>query len=83
MGKPWLIEDIYRYFSGEEPLVHSGIDYRDILLEHLDHIVSYQNERRALLDLRRIGCWFLRGAKNMRTAAFATKVSHDGYTLAN
>lgn len=66
MGKPWLIEEIYRYFSGEEPLVLSGIDYRDILLEHLDHIVSYQNERRALLDLRRIGCWFLRGAKNMR-----------------
>ncbi len=66
MGKPWLIEDIYRYFSDEEPLVHSGVDYRDILLEHLDHIVSYQNERRAMLDLRRIGCWFLRGAKNMR-----------------
>ncbi len=66
MGKPWLIEEIYRYFSGEEPLILSGVDYRDILLEHLDHIISYQNERRALLDLRRIGCWFLRGAKNMR-----------------
>lgn len=66
MGKPWLIEDIYRYFSGEEPTIRSGLDYRDILLEHLDHIISYQNERRALLDLRRIGCWFLRGGKNMR-----------------
>jgi tRNA-dihydrouridine synthase B len=66
MGKPWLVEDIYRYLSGEEPTLRTGIDYRDILLEHLDHIVSYQNERRALLDLRRIGCWFLRGAKNMR-----------------
>ena len=66
MGKPWLIEDIYRHLSNEEPLVRSGLDYRDILLDHLDHIVSYQNERRALLDLRRIGCWYLRGAKNMR-----------------
>lgn len=66
MGKPWLIEDIYRYFSNEEPITRSGLDYRDILLEHLDHIISYQNERRALLDLRRIGCWFLRGGKNMR-----------------
>lgn len=66
MGKPWLIDDIYRHFSGEEPILHAGLEYRDILLEHLDHIVSYQNERRALLDLRRIGCWFLRGGKNMR-----------------
>jgi len=66
MGKPWLIEDIYRYFDGEKPLGFRGLDYRDILLEHLDHILSYQNERRALLDLRRIGCWYLRGGKNMR-----------------
>ena len=66
MGKPWLIEDIYRHFSGLPPLVHSGRDYCNILLEHLDHIVSYQDERRALLDLRRVGCWFLKGGKGMR-----------------
>jgi nifR3 family TIM-barrel protein len=66
MGKPWLIEDIYRYFSNEEPVVRSGVMCRDVLLEHLDHIVSWQCERRALLDLRRIGCWFLRGADGMR-----------------
>jgi tRNA-dihydrouridine synthase B len=66
MGKPWLIEDIYRHLSNEDPLLRTGLDYRDVLLEHLEHIVSYQNERRALLDLRRIGCWFLRNAKGMR-----------------
>ncbi len=66
MGKPWLIEDIYDYFEGREPKIRTGTEYRDVLLEHLDHIVSYQNQRRALLDLRRIGCWFLRGAKGMR-----------------
>lgn len=66
MGKPWLIEEIYRYFAGEDPLVFSGLEYRDILLEHIDHILAYQDERRALLDMRRIGCWYLRGAKNMR-----------------
>ena len=65
MGQPWLIEEVYRHFSGEAPLPITGLYYRDILLEHLDHIVSYQNERRALLDLRRIGCWFLRKAKGM------------------
>jgi len=66
MGKPWLIDEIYRYLSDEEPITLSGIEYRDLFLEHVDHILSYQDERRALLDLRRIGCWFLRGAKNMK-----------------
>jgi nifR3 family TIM-barrel protein len=66
MGKPWLTEDIYRYFSDDPPIQLTGLEYRDLLLEHLDHILAYQNERRALLDLRRIGCWYLRGAKDMR-----------------
>lgn len=66
MGKPWLIEEIYHYLSTGEMIVHSGLEYCDLLLEHLDHIVSYQNGRRALLDLRRIGCWYLRGAEGMR-----------------
>jgi tRNA-dihydrouridine synthase B len=66
MGKPWLIEDIYRHLSGETPNQRTAFEYRDILLEHVDHILSYKNEKIALLDLRRIGCWFLRGGKGMR-----------------
>ncbi len=66
MGKPWLIDDIYRHFSDEPPLMRTPSDYRDALLEHLEHIVSYQVERKALLDLRRVGCWFLRNARGMR-----------------
>ncbi len=67
MGKPWLIDDIYRHLSGESLLERSGLDYRDVLLEHLDHIRAYQpDERRVVTDLRRVGFWFLRGAKGMR-----------------
>lgn len=66
MGKPWLMDEIYRHLSGEPPYVRSGIEYRDVFLEHLEAIISYQTERRALLDLRRVGCWFLRNAKGMR-----------------
>lgn len=66
MGKPWLIEDIYRHFDGKPPLIENGLQYRNYLLEHLDHILSYQNERKALLDFRRVCCWFLKGGKGMR-----------------
>lgn len=69
MGQPWLIEDIYRHFSGEKPILRNAIDIRDAFMEHMEHIISYRNERKAVLDLRRVGCWFLRnlrGAKHLR-----------------
>lgn len=63
MGSPWLVEDIYRHFSGLVPLVRTHLDLRDTFMEHFEHIVSYQDERKAVLDLRRVGCWYLRSTK--------------------
>lgn len=67
MGQPWVIEDIYRALSGEPPLVRTGLDVRDAFLEHLEHITQYfPDEHKAVCDLRRIGCWFLKNGKGMR-----------------
>ncbi len=66
MGKPWIIEDIYRHLEGQAPILRTGLDYRDLLLAHLDHIVSYQIERKAVMDLRRVGCWYLKGGKGTK-----------------
>ena len=69
MGQPWLVDDIYRHFSNEPKIHYTPLDYRDAFLEHLEHIVAYKDPRKAVLDLRRVGCWFLRnihGAKELR-----------------
>ena len=66
MGQPWIIEDIYRHLLGEELPLRNGHFYRDLLLQHLDHIASYQAERRAAMDLRRVGCWYLKKGKGTR-----------------
>lgn len=69
MGQPWVIEDIYRHLAGDTPIKRTPIDSRDAFLEHLEHIVSYNDPKKAVLDLRRIGCWYLRniqGARHMR-----------------
>jgi tRNA-dihydrouridine synthase B len=63
MGQPWLAEDIYKHLSGEPVGKRSAIECRDIFLEHLEYIVAYRDERKAVLDLRRVGCWFLRNIK--------------------
>jgi tRNA-dihydrouridine synthase len=66
MGKPWIIEDIERHLSGLPPIERTSLDYRETFLEHLEHIASYQIERRAVADLRRVGCWYLKQGKGTR-----------------
>jgi tRNA-dihydrouridine synthase B len=70
-GQPWLIEDIHRKLAGLPPIPRTSLDYRDALIEHLEHTVSYQTERKAVLDMRRVGCWYLKkgkGARQLREA---------------
>lgn len=69
MGQPWIAEDILRALIGHEPLKRSVSDLRNSLLEHFDCIVRYQPERQSLLDMRRVGCWYLKrlaGVKELR-----------------
>jgi nifR3 family TIM-barrel protein len=71
MGQPWLIEDIYRFFEEGTLPQRTSFDYKSALLDHITHIISYQPERRALLDIRRVGCFYLktgRGTRHLREA---------------
>jgi tRNA-dihydrouridine synthase B len=79
-GQPWIIEDIYRLLEGKDPQFRSGIDCRDSLLEHFRHVYSYRTERKAILEMRRIGCWYLKkgvGVKNLREALNRAKSTEE------
>jgi tRNA-dihydrouridine synthase B len=84
MGKPWVIEDIHRDRLGLPPLQRTAEDLKALFLEHIDHILSYQNERRALIDIRRVGCWYLRlarGAKALREGINRARLLKDALEL--
>lgn len=84
MGRPWVIEDIHRSMQGLDPLHRTSEDYKAAFLEHIDHILSYQTERRALLDIRRVGCWYLRlgkGTKALREGINRSRVLSDALSL--
>jgi tRNA-dihydrouridine synthase B len=69
MGQPWIIEDIYSFLETGTLPRRTSLDFKNALLEHILHIKSYQNDRRSLLDIRRIGAWYLRlspGTKALR-----------------
>ncbi|MBU6446243.1 MAG: tRNA dihydrouridine synthase DusB, partial [Verrucomicrobia bacterium] len=69
MGQPWIAEDILRALSGQSALHRSVADLKKSLYEHFDCILKYQPERQSLLDMRRVGCWYLKrltGVKELR-----------------
>lgn len=65
MGAPWLARDIEMSLTGQKTPLRSEEFILNELELHFQYIKEYQNDRRALLDMRRVGCWYL---KNMRLA---------------
>ncbi len=71
MGQPWIAEDILLALDGKPVPKRSVEDLKAALLEHFDYIIQYQPERQSLLDMRRVGCWYLKrlqGVKELRVA---------------
>ncbi|MBS0624654.1 MAG: tRNA dihydrouridine synthase DusB [Verrucomicrobia bacterium] len=69
MGQPWIAEDIHRHLSGMSALDRSVEYHKLCLIEHFEAIVRYQAEKQSLLDMRRVGCWYLKkleGVKSLR-----------------
>lgn len=71
MGCPWIVEDVARALEGLPPILRTPQIIKDHLLRHMDQICQYQTPRKRLLDLRRVGCYYLKnviGAKPLREA---------------
>lgn len=71
MGKPWISKAIMESLDSSNQILRDGLFHKQILLEHLKSIKAYQNEHRAIVNMRRVGCWYLRngqGTKRLREA---------------
>lgn len=66
MGQPWIAEDICRKLKGEVLPVRSLKESRDALLKHFSHSLSYYSEKKALIDIRKLACWYFKKDKNAR-----------------
>jgi len=73
MGHPWICEDICRYLAGEAPIHRSIEDCRQALLAHFEHTLRYHGDRRTAVEMRRVGCWYLK--KSSGTRDFREKIS--------
>ncbi len=73
MGQPWVVEDIIRLLTGEDPVIRTIEDHRQALLQHFLFTCKYHLPHRVAVDMRRVGCWYLK--KSAGTRAFRELIS--------
>jgi tRNA-dihydrouridine synthase B len=60
LGKPWLGEEIELYLSSLEQPRRDGPFLKQIFLRHFLRTKAYQREKKAVADMRRVGCWYFK-----------------------
>ena len=63
LGRPWLFADLVRAFAGDENRSNPTLfEVREIMLRHAQLLIEYfENEDRAMRDLRKHMAWYLKG----------------------
>ncbi len=66
MGQPWIVEDIMRALEKKESKERLPEERKKAFLDHFAYSSEYKNEKGALLDMRRVCSWYLKGAHGAR-----------------
>lgn len=83
MGHPWVVDDVIRYLLSAESTHRSIEDCRQGLLKHFSYTYDYHHPRRVAVDMRRVGCWYLkrsagtRGFRDLISKAESPEVVRD------
>ena len=66
MGQPWIAENIKRLYQQNE-LMDASLSFRKKALKmHFAFVTTYQNEVKAILDMRRIGCLYVKSFEGVK-----------------
>jgi nifR3 family TIM-barrel protein len=60
LGKPWLGEEIELFLNSQEQPLRNGPFLKQIFLKHFLLTKAYQREKKAVSDMRRVGCWYFK-----------------------
>lgn len=74
MGQPWIAQDIALLSQGMSVRERTVEELRSALAEHFEYILQYASTRQAIVDMRRVGCWYFKKSKG--TKSFREAISH-------
>jgi nifR3 family TIM-barrel protein len=66
MGQPWIVQDILRHFEDLPPVSRSLENCREALYQHFLETLTYHHDHRVCVDMRRVGCWYLKKSSGTR-----------------
>jgi nifR3 family TIM-barrel protein len=70
LGEPWIVDDV-RALQAGSPL--SSKDRKEALLKHFAYVKEYLPERKAIIEMRKVGCWYFK--KDAHTKAFREAIT--------
>ena len=74
LGQPWICQEIETLAKGGTLTSRSALENKQMLLDHLDYTLGYGTDRKAVVDMRRVGCWYIKKSKG--TKHFREAISH-------
>lgn len=66
MGRPWIIEEVMNKSVLESTSERSLEECRESLYHHFLMTKQYHHDYRVCLDMRRVGCWYLKKSSGTR-----------------
>lgn len=67
LGSPWIFKEVAEALQQNKSFPKSGSFYKEMLLQHFYFVKAYQHEKKAIVDMRRVGCWYLKGTSVSKT----------------
>jgi tRNA-dihydrouridine synthase B len=61
MGKPWIAQECESYLSGKPIIPTTLCRALQALKHHYEIAQSYLPERKAIIEMRKVSCWYLEG----------------------
>lgn len=74
LGQPWIVQDIQALDQGLIVPERDIEEKRQALREHFEETLGYSTDRRTVIDMRRVGCWYF--TKSQFTKNFREAISH-------
>lgn len=81
IGKPWMVQKIKEHYSSIESSVNSMSYLKDRILEHFNMILGLYEPKRAILEMRKMAPWYLKGCENTKRLKIKINQTEDPFEI--
>lgn len=84
LGNPWVLENIIKSLNGEEVKEINVLDKKEMMKKHFSYLLEVKNERTAVLEMRTICAYYLKGIPNsvdLKRRIFKIKTKDELFEL--